>query len=767
VLRPGEAAFGRLVERFLGEARHLARLRHPNIVSVHEIGRAGGEPYFTMDYVDGEPLSAVLERGPLSPARALAVLRQAAEGVRHAHAQGIIHRDLKPGNILLDPQGRAYVTDFGLARDMTATSKLMQSGEVMGTPAYMAPEQALGQGELIGEATDIHALGVVLYEMLTGRPPYGCDAPATVLVRLLKEEPVPPRYIDRRIPRDLETICLKALAKQPERRYPAVGALLEDLRRFEVGQPTQARRPGLLARAGRRLRRHVKPIAAVLLAAALAVFGMPRLFDRKTAEQLVAVADEQRQAGEYQAAIRVYRRALGKATGEQRRDILRKMLACCDEIRDDKSALDACLLVLETDPDVSFGKYDYLVAQAVVTQIRAHDVNLSLRYAKDRPLLRLAQRRLEIFLDGGGGTPDQRKEAEETRAVIRKALNKEAFQSPSYTPQPELPTGTPEELRRQARDPKAMRWERGKAAYAAGQEMEKAGDTKAALEAYRQAFDLMRPVYPTSEGASNSIPWHPATPPVPECALLRKVVTAWRRLDPAAPDVLRGGLRLRLEGIDLPADLDLGLRVVLYAPAVPGAAQEANRSLTRTAPVRPDRTIRLGVADGRYHISLSKASWAYTTEAARRVGTLLELDAPSPPEVEIRGTVVDVPVHCRLVQEITALEPADGASFDLQRDIFRWTAVAGARSYRVNFGYREDSLQSSTVNGLPCVTASSAGVCLGTLPPKEVPSYLRDRLVPGRTGTWSVEAFDAAGRKVGAMVQSNHPFLVARGLGQQ
>jgi tetratricopeptide (TPR) repeat protein len=686
--------------------------------------------------------------------------------VRHAHAQGIIHRDLKPGNILLDPQGRAYVTDFGLARDMTATAKLTQSGEVMGTPAYMAPEQALGQGELIGEATDIHALGVILYEMLTGRPPYGCDAPATVLVRLLKEEPLAPRQLDRRIPRDLETICLKALAKQPEQRYPAVGALLEDLRRFETGLPIQARRPSLLSRAGRRLRHHVKAIAAVLLITALAVFGMPRLFDMKTAEQLVAVADEQREAGEYQAAIRVYRRALTRTTGEQRRDILHKMLACCDEIRDDKSALDACLLVLETDPDVSFGKYDYLVAQAVITRVRAQDANLSLRYAKDRPLLSLAGRRLEIFLDGGNGTPEQRKEAQENLAVIRKVLNKEEFQNPSFPAPTAAPKRTPEELLRKAGDPKVSRWERGKAAFEAGQELENAKDTKAALAAYRQAFDLMRPVYPTYDGMSNSIPWHASAPPVPECVLLRKVVAGWRRLDPAAPDVLSGGLRLRLEGIDLPADLDLGLRIILYDPAVPGASQEANRSLTRTAAVRPDRTVLIGVADGRYHLSVAKSGWSWKEKTSQRVGVLLEFDPPTPAEVEIRGQVVDVPIHGHLVQEIKALEPADGANFDLQRGVFRWSPVAGASSYRVNFGYKEDNLQTSTFYGLPCVTVSSANVCLGTVPPKDVHTYLRTRLVPGRTGTWSVEALDAAGKKVGAMVQSNHPFLVARGLGQ-
>src|SRR5262249_14726273 len=194
VLRPGETTFGPLVKRFLEEARHLARLRHPNIVSIHEIGRADSEPYFTMDYVAGQPLSALLARGGtgmskpgpaaetcadedaapaarasharLAPTQALAILKQAAAGVQHAHEHGIIHRDLKPGNILVDASGQAHVTDFGLARDRAHSSKLTGSGEILGTPAYMAPEQARGQKELIGEATDVHALGVILYEML-------------------------------------------------------------------------------------------------------------------------------------------------------------------------------------------------------------------------------------------------------------------------------------------------------------------------------------------------------------------------------------------------------------------------------------------------------------------------------------------------------------------------------------------------------------------------------------------------------------------------
>src|SRR5262245_17960309 len=220
VLRPGEITFGPLVRRFMAEARHLARLRRPNIVSVHEVGEAGDEPFFSMDYIDGEPLSALLARERLSPSRALAIVKQAAEGVAHAHQLGIIHRDLKPGNILIDDAGRAYVSDFGLARNTAQESDMTHSGFVLGTPQDMAPEQALGQSQLVGEATDVHALGAILYEALTGHPAYGCDGAMNVLVRLAHEDPVPPRQREPRISRELETICLKALAKQPVARYP-------------------------------------------------------------------------------------------------------------------------------------------------------------------------------------------------------------------------------------------------------------------------------------------------------------------------------------------------------------------------------------------------------------------------------------------------------------------------------------------------------------------------------------------------------------------
>jgi serine/threonine protein kinase len=185
VLRPGEAGLGPWMARFVDEARHLARLRHQNIVSVHEIGEAGGEPFFAMDLVKGESLAARLSHGPITTAQALHWALQVGEAVQFAHESGVMHRDLKPANILLDENGRAFVSDFGLARELSGDSSHTRPGEVLGTPAYMAREQALGDSDRIGERSDVHGLAVVIYEMLCGKAPYGCGAPGQVLSKLL------------------------------------------------------------------------------------------------------------------------------------------------------------------------------------------------------------------------------------------------------------------------------------------------------------------------------------------------------------------------------------------------------------------------------------------------------------------------------------------------------------------------------------------------------------------------------------------------------
>jgi serine/threonine-protein kinase len=241
MLLAGAYAKPQELERFLREAETLAGLRHPNIVQVHEAGDVDGRPYFTMEYVEGGSLAQQLAGTP-QPARQAAVsVAHVAEAVEMAHRGGIVHRDLKPANILVTADGTPKITDFGLARRLDGGARLTQSGVPVGTPSYMAPEQAQGQTHAIGRAVDVYALGVILYELLTGRPPFQGETPAETLLQVIHQEPVPPARLNARIPRDLETICLKCLQKEPERRYASAAALADDLHHFLEGRPIQAR----------------------------------------------------------------------------------------------------------------------------------------------------------------------------------------------------------------------------------------------------------------------------------------------------------------------------------------------------------------------------------------------------------------------------------------------------------------------------------------------------------------------------------------------
>ena len=484
VLRPGETTFGPLVKRFLDEARHLAHLRHPNIVSIHEIGQADSEPYFTMDYVEGRPLSAMLARNEpgrhatgtrLPPSQALALLKQAAAGVEHAHAHGIIHRDLKPANILVDSSGHAYVTDFGLARDIAQDSNLTRSGEVMGTPAYMSPEQARGQKELIGEATDVHALGVILYEMLSGQLPYGGGSPADVIVRLITDEPTPPRKIDPRIPRDLETICLKAMAKTPDRRYASVRAFLEDIRRFESGEPVLARRPGFLFHARRFVRRQWKPAVAVLVTAVVLLALAPRLFD-KSVDELVAWGNEQAASGQQAAALTTYARAYRKASGGERREILQLLLVAARSVKDPKEAASALADIVNVDPEVSFQEFDHAVGEAWGRREMHRDLG-GMRPEDKRHLLEIGEKRLQMVVSSAYCSEAEKQDAAKHLAEARQLL---ALLDTSPDLVFVLPGGTAEELLGRAGsadDLVTNPWGRGLAAFAAGLRLEETGGT--------------------------------------------------------------------------------------------------------------------------------------------------------------------------------------------------------------------------------------------------------------------------------------------------
>jgi serine/threonine-protein kinase len=252
------------VRRFQDEARAAAALRHSHIVHIHEVGQWHGQHYFAMEYIDGESLAERTARGPADPNDAARLVRTVARAVHHLHQHGIVHRDLKPSNILLDSEGEPYVSDFGLAKVFTADSKATATGVIAGTPCYMAPEQAAGQGAQVGPAADVYSLGAILYELLTGQPPFRRENPLETLLMVLGSEPVPPRQVNGRIPRELEWVCLKCLSRSPADRYASAEALADDLERFLRGEVLHARAPGLGHRLWRWARR--KPALASRLA---------------------------------------------------------------------------------------------------------------------------------------------------------------------------------------------------------------------------------------------------------------------------------------------------------------------------------------------------------------------------------------------------------------------------------------------------------------------------------------------------------------------
>src|SRR5271163_2072038 len=215
----GQLANDTDVKRFYTEAEAAANLDHPGIVPIFEVGQHEGQHYFSMGFVEGQSLSQRLADGPLPAREAAELIRRASEAIEYAHQHGVIHRDLKPANILLDSNGNPRVTDFGLAKRMQGDSGLTGSGQIMGTPSYMPPEQASGKGRDVGPAADVYALGATFYALLTGRPPFQAATTMDTVLQVIGDEPVPPRRLNRSIPRDLETIALKCLKKNPSRRY--------------------------------------------------------------------------------------------------------------------------------------------------------------------------------------------------------------------------------------------------------------------------------------------------------------------------------------------------------------------------------------------------------------------------------------------------------------------------------------------------------------------------------------------------------------------
>jgi TolB-like protein/Tfp pilus assembly protein PilF/predicted Ser/Thr protein kinase len=269
VISLGQWASKTHLKRFRLEAEAAARLEHPGIVPIHEVGERDGQCYFSMKFIEGGQLDEVTKREPMSIRHAVELIAKVSRTVHYAHEHGILHRDIKPGNILLDQKGDPHLTDFGLARLVESESSVTQTLDVLGTPSYMAPEQAVGNNAAVSSVTDVYGLGAVIYQLLTGQPPFAGGTTYETIKLLLDTEPRQPRLLNPKIDRDLSTICLKCLEKDPQRRYSSALALAEDLERWLKHEPIQARHTGVFTRGRKWVRRN--PARALLTASLVAL----------------------------------------------------------------------------------------------------------------------------------------------------------------------------------------------------------------------------------------------------------------------------------------------------------------------------------------------------------------------------------------------------------------------------------------------------------------------------------------------------------------
>ncbi|MSQ95793.1 MAG: hypothetical protein EXR98_14725 [Gemmataceae bacterium] len=346
----------KIVARFRAEAEAAARLQHPNFVQVFEVGQINGRPFFSMEYVAGGSLAERLTRSPLSTHEAAELVETLATAVHAAHERGIVHRDLKPSNIILTPDGIPKIADFGLAKRLDDDSGHTHTGEILGTPSYMAPEQAEGKKDQIGPHTDVYALGAILYELLAGRPPFQGMSPLDSLRQVVGTEPTPPSQINPSLPRDLEAICLKCLEKAPNQRYVSSQALADDLHRYLSGQPVTARRIGPVQRAWKTIRRHPQAVALVVALSVLALVPVYFLVEGYRAEQQVRlqVEENQRQVrlnAEQQAPLvrEILQRNCYECHGQNPKKIEKKL-----DILNHKTLLDAARhIVVPGDPEHS------------------------------------------------------------------------------------------------------------------------------------------------------------------------------------------------------------------------------------------------------------------------------------------------------------------------------------------------------------------------------------------------------------------------------
>ncbi len=365
VLAGGHAGAAEL-ERFRTEGEAIARLQHPNIVQVYEVSEHEGRPFFSLEFCAGGSLERKLSGTPLPAKEAAALVETLARAMQAAHEQQVIHRDLKPANVLLTEEGTPKITDFGLAKKLDEAGQT-QSGAIMGTPSYMAPEQAGGKSGAIGPAADVYALGAILYECLTGRPPFKAATPLDTILQVVSEEPVPVRQLQPKVPRDLETVCLLCLRKEPRRRYGSAADLADDLRRFQAGEPVAARPVGRVERGWRWCQRN--PAVALLLGAVAATlllgtgistaFGLWAWQNADIAQ--VAANDASDQA---RAAKEASRREAERADGEARARA---------EVEDQLARTEAARYALQIGAAYRrLNEGDYGSARKVLAECRTH-----------------------------------------------------------------------------------------------------------------------------------------------------------------------------------------------------------------------------------------------------------------------------------------------------------------------------------------------------------------------------------------------------------
>lgn len=296
VLLSGPGAADEDLRRFYREAQSAARLRHSNIVSIHAVGEVGGQPYIVMDYIDGENLADLIDAGAVTPRRALDITEQVAGALHYAHLRGVVHRDIKPGNILIDNLGQAQLMDFGLAKRLDERMQLTRTGTTVGTPTYMPPEQAEGHLEEVDAQSDVYSVGAVLYEMLTGQPPFAGENTMAILMKVLEEDPVPPRRINPRIHRDVENICLKAMEKSKARRYASALEMAEDIRRLKRGEAILARSRGAVRKSWDYFQRRLPLTAALVSALVAALLTAGYFYVQERGRQTARMTHIQQQA---------------------------------------------------------------------------------------------------------------------------------------------------------------------------------------------------------------------------------------------------------------------------------------------------------------------------------------------------------------------------------------------------------------------------------------------------------------------------------------